>query len=52
MMKYTENALNVLTAKSYRGIGNAWIVRNLSHNEDVETIVSGSIRKTTKSLPA
>lgn len=40
MMKYTENALNVLTAKSYRGIGNAWIVRNLSHNEDVETIVS------------
>ena len=45
MMKYTENALNVLTAKSYRGIGNAWIVRNLSHNEDVETIVSRLNRK-------
>jgi len=39
-MKYTENALNVLTAKSYKGIGNAWIVQNLSNNEDVETIVS------------
>ena len=48
MMRYTENALNVLTAKSYRGIGNAWIVRNLSHNEDVETIVSRLNQKNDK----
>ncbi len=39
-MKYSENALNILAAKSYRGIGNAWIVRNLKGNESVERIVS------------
>lgn len=39
-MKYTENSLNILTAKSYKGIGNAWIVKNLKGNESVETIVS------------
>lgn len=39
-MKYTDNALNVLTAKSFKGIGNAWIVKNLRVNESVETIVS------------
>lgn len=39
-MKYTENSLNILTAKSYKGIGNAWIVKNLKGNESVDTIVS------------
>ena len=39
-MKYTENSLHILTAKSYKGIGNAWIVKNLKGNESVETIVS------------
>lgn len=39
-MKYTENALNILTAKSYKGIGNAWIVKNLQGNESVDKIVS------------
>jgi DNA processing protein len=39
-MKYSENALNILTTKSYNGIGNAWIVKNLKGNESVETIVS------------
>jgi DNA processing protein len=38
-MKYTQNALNILTAKSYKGIGNAWIVKNLMGNERVEDIV-------------
>lgn len=38
-MKYTQNALNILTAKSYKGIGNAWIVKNLKGNERVEDIV-------------
>jgi len=39
-MKYTENAINILTTKSYKGIGRAWIVKNLNGNESVEKIVS------------
>lgn len=39
-MKYTINALNILTALSYRGIGKAWIVKKLAGNESVETIVA------------
>jgi DNA processing protein len=39
-MKYTENSLNILTAKSYKGIGNAWIVKNLKGNESVDNIVT------------
>lgn len=46
-MKYTDNALNILAAKSYKGIGNAWIVKNLGNNESVETIVA-LINKTIK----
>lgn len=38
-MKYTDNAINILTAKTYKGIGKAWIVQNIHHNEDVATIV-------------
>jgi len=29
-MKYTENAINVLAARTYKGIGRAWITKNLS----------------------
>ena len=39
-MIYTDNAINVLTVKSYKGIGRAWIIKNLSGNEQVENIVS------------
>lgn len=39
-MKYTENAVNILTVKSYKGIGRAWIVKNLKGNDSVEKIVS------------
>lgn len=39
-MKYTENAVNILTAKSYKGVGRAWIVKNLKGNESVNEIVS------------
>ncbi len=39
-MKYTENAINILTAKTYKGIGRAWIVKNIKGNESVEKIVS------------
>ncbi|MCS4435334.1 DNA-protecting protein DprA [Aquiflexum gelatinilyticum] len=49
-MKYTENSLNILTTKSYKGIGNAWIVKNLKGNENVETIVN-LLNKTIKGEP-
>lgn len=39
-MKYTDNSLNILTVKSYKGIGNAWIVKNLRGNESIDKIVS------------
>lgn len=39
-MRYTDNAINIITAKSYKGIGRAWIVKNLKGNESVEKIVS------------
>jgi DNA processing protein len=45
-MKYTENAINILTAKSYKGIGNAWIVKNLKGNESIDAIVSLIGKKT------
>ena len=49
-MKYTDNSLNVLTAKSYKGVGNAWIVKNLKGNESVEAIVF-LLNKTIKGEP-
>lgn len=39
-MKYTNNAMNIITAKTYKGIGRAWINKTLKGNENVETIVS------------
>lgn len=39
-MIYSDNAINILTTKTYRGIGRAWIVKNLRGNETVNTIVS------------
>jgi len=39
-MKYTDNAINIITAKTYRGIGRAWINKMLKGNESVEIIVS------------
>lgn len=38
-MKYTNNALNILAVKEFKGIGRAWIVKNLKGNESVEKIV-------------
>lgn len=49
-MKYTDNSINILTTKSYKGIGNAWIVKNLKGNENVRTIVS-LLNKTIKGEP-
>ncbi|MCB9482029.1 MAG: DNA-processing protein DprA [Desulfobacteraceae bacterium] len=39
-MKYTENAINILTAKNYKGIGRAWIIKHFKGNEKVDAIVS------------
>jgi len=39
-MTYSENAINILTVKTYKGVGNAWVVKNLKGNESVNTIVS------------
>ena len=39
-MNYSDNTINILTAKTYKGIGKAWIVKNLKGNESVDTIVS------------
>jgi DNA processing protein len=49
-MKYTDNSINILTTKSYKGIGNAWIVKNLKGNESVDVIVS-LLNKTIKGEP-
>ena len=49
-MKYTDNSLNILTTKYYKGIGNAWIVKNLKGNESVDTIVT-LLNKTIKGEP-
>lgn len=38
-MKYTENALNILTAKTFKGIGDAWINKNLHNPLPFEQIV-------------
>ncbi|MCS3552327.1 MULTISPECIES: DNA-processing protein DprA [unclassified Sphingobacterium] len=38
-MKYTENAINILAAKNYKGIGRAWITKKLTGNETIENIV-------------
>jgi len=38
-MKFTENALNVMTARTYKGIGRAWIAKSLSTaKSDVEIV--------------
>lgn len=39
-MIYSENSINILTAKTYKGIGRAWIVKNLKENKTVDTIVN------------
>ena len=39
-MMYSDNAINILTTKTFKGIGRAWIIKNLKGNESVATIVS------------
>lgn len=38
-MKCTENAINIMTARTYKGVGRAWIVKNLpSPKSDIEIV--------------
>ena len=39
-MKYSENAINILAVKTYKGVGRAWVVKNLKGNESIGKIVS------------
>ena len=39
-MKYTENAINIMAARTYKGIGRAWIVKNLASYKSEEEIVT------------
>jgi len=39
VVNITENALNVLAAKAYKGIGRAWIVNNYKENESTDRLV-------------
>jgi DNA processing protein len=39
-MKYSENAINILTVKTFKGIGRSWIVKNLSKRKSVDEILS------------
>lgn len=38
-MKYSENAINIMAARIYKGIGRAWIVKNLSAPRTEDAIV-------------
>ena len=38
-MKLSDNALNVMAARTFKGIGRAWISKNMSNNIDVIEII-------------
>lgn len=38
-MKYSDNVVNILALKQYKGIGNSWISKNIQGNETIEDIV-------------
>jgi DNA processing protein len=39
-MRYTDNALNIITAESFNGIGKGWINKKLFGNESIDEIIS------------
>ena len=39
-MKYSDNAINIIATKSFKGIGRAWINKNLKGNESADAIVA------------
>jgi DNA processing protein len=38
-MKFTENALNILTTKSFKGIGRSWIKKYIKGDENISRII-------------
>ncbi|WP_133141476.1 DNA-processing protein DprA, partial [Moraxella caviae] len=45
-MKYTDHALNILTAKTFKNIGNSWIAEHLNYKQDLDVIVDLLSKKT------
>jgi DNA processing protein len=39
-MKYTNNVINIITIKTFKGIGKAWIIKNIKGNENTDKIIS------------
>lgn len=39
-MEFSQNVINILTCKTFKGIGTAWIANNIKGNESPETIVA------------
>jgi DNA processing protein len=39
IMKFTENSINVMTTRTYKGIGKSWITKNLSASKSESEIV-------------
>lgn len=39
-MKYSNNALNILTLKTFKGIGDAWINKNIKNNLNDDEIIN------------
>lgn len=50
-MKISDNALNVLAAKTYRGIGRAWIVKHLKGGDSTTRLVALLNRDTKEDRP-
>lgn len=46
-MKYTENALNILTSLIYKGIGRAWVSKNLNLYKNINSLI-GQLNKSSK----
>jgi len=51
-MKYSEHALNVLTALSFKGIGKAWINENLNSKKNIDEISRALNRKISDPISA
>lgn len=49
-MNLTDNALNVMAARTFKGIGRAWLARNLNSAKPVDEIVA-LINQSSKSAP-
>ena len=47
MCKFSDHAVNVITAKSYKGVGRAWVVRNMQSKiqpEDIVVALNSSVK--------